>query len=45
MTTPPKLLGKYKTPRFKLGAVVNCARRGDLRIVGLSAGPIPWPLG
>jgi hypothetical protein len=42
---PPKLLGKYRTPRFSSGDVVACARRGDVRIVGLSSAPIPWPLG
>jgi hypothetical protein len=45
MTTPPKVLGRYKTPRFRLGDVVRCARRGDVRIVGLSDAPIPWPTG
>jgi hypothetical protein len=42
---PPKLLGRYKTPTFRLGDVVNCARRSTVRIVGLSDAPIPWPLG
>src|SRR5262249_37412765 len=45
VTTPPKLLGRYRTPRFAYGAVVRCARRGDVRIVGLSEAPIPWPIG
>jgi hypothetical protein len=45
MTTPPKLLGRYQTPAFKYGDVVTCARRGDVRIVGLSEAPIPWPVG
>jgi hypothetical protein len=45
MTTPPKLLGKYRTPKFRLGDVVRCARRGEVRIVGLSDAPIPWPIG
>jgi hypothetical protein len=40
LTTPPKLLGKYKTTT-KLGAAVTCARRGDVRIVGLSDAPTP----
>ena len=44
MTTPPKLLGKYRTPTFNYGDVVACARRGDVRVVGLSDAPIPWPL-
>jgi hypothetical protein len=42
---PPQLLNKYETPRFTYGDVVPCARRGDVRIVGLSSAPIPWPIG
>jgi hypothetical protein len=42
---PPKLLGEYNTLRFSSGDVVECARRGDVRIVGLSSGPISWPIG
>src|SRR5207248_2535325 len=45
VSTPPKLLGQCKAPRFRLGDVVACARRGDVRIVGLSDAPIPWPTG
>ena len=45
MTTDPKLLGKYTTPQVRVGSVVHCARRGDVRIVGLSSAPIPWPIG
>src|SRR5262245_34697134 len=45
MTPPPKLLGSYSTPPFSYGEVVACARRGDVRIVGVSSGPIPWPVG
>jgi hypothetical protein len=39
---PPQLLGEYETPRFSSGDVVECARRGDVRIVGLSSATIPW---
>jgi hypothetical protein len=45
MTTPPKLLGKYKTPKFHLGAIVRCARRGDVRIVGQPDAPGLWARG
>ena len=38
-----KLLGKYRTPRFKYGATVTCAIRGPVKIMGLSDGRIPWP--
>jgi hypothetical protein len=34
--SPPRLLGKYRTPSFRLG---------DVRITGLSDAPIPWPRG
>jgi hypothetical protein len=45
MTVLPKLLGTYSTPSFDYGDVVECARRGEVRIVGLSEAPIPWPIG
>ena len=41
MTAPPKLLGSDATPAFGYGDVVRCARRGEVRIVGLSEAPIP----
>ena len=40
-----KLLGKYRTPTFRYGQRVEDQRRGEVRIVGLSAGRIPWPIG
>ncbi len=39
------LSGPYKAPRFRYGQVVSCAVRGEVVIVGLSAGRIPWPIG
>ena len=30
---------------FDLDLGRTCARRGDVRIVGLSSAPIPWPIG
>jgi hypothetical protein len=45
VTAPPKPLGSYSTPAFRLGDVVRCARRGDVRITGASDAPIPWPIG
>lgn len=38
-----KLLGKYRTPRFKYGDIVTCAILGDVKIVGLTDARIPWP--
>jgi hypothetical protein len=37
--------GPYATPRFCIGQRVEDERRGFVRIVGLSDGPIPWPIG
>jgi len=37
--------GPHRTPRFKRGLIVFDESRGDVRIVGLSDAPIPWPLG
>ncbi|MBW3597738.1 MAG: hypothetical protein KY475_10740 [Planctomycetes bacterium] len=37
--------GPYKTPRFRYGSIVEDALRGDVRIVGLTDGRIPWPVG
>jgi hypothetical protein len=42
---PPRLLGTYTTPAFRIGQRVACALRGEVEIVGLSAGLIPWPIG
>ena len=42
---PTRLLGSYAAPAFAVGDVVTCARRGEVRIVGLSSAPIPWPIG
>src|SRR4051794_15178034 len=37
--------GPYRTPRFKYGANVDCEVRGEVTIVKLSDGRIPWPVG
>jgi hypothetical protein len=39
------LFGPYEPPAVRLGQIVHCAIRGDLEVVGMSAGPIPWPIG
>ena len=39
-----RLLGKYRTPRFRYGRKVLCAVRGEVTIVGLTDAPIPWPI-
>jgi len=36
--------GPYATPRFRIGQRVVDLRRGTVRIVGLSDGPIQWPI-
>src|SRR6187401_1056263 len=37
--------GPYKQPRYRLGEKVDCERRGELSIIGTSAGRFPWPVG
>jgi hypothetical protein len=37
--------GPYKTPIFKYGDVVICDVRGEVELVGLTGGLIPWPIG
>jgi len=35
--------GPYKTPRVRIGQIVECEVRGKVCIVKLSDSPIPWP--
>ena len=37
--------GAYRTPRYTLGAKVECQARGDVTIVGTTDARIPWPVG
>lgn len=37
--------GPYVTPICVPGTMVECEVRGAVTVVGLSAGPIPWPMG
>lgn len=37
--------GPYKAPRVKIGQIMECAVRGDVRIVGMTDASIPWPIG
>jgi hypothetical protein len=37
-----RLLGKYRTPRFRYRRIIFCEVRSDIRIVGLTDAPIPW---
>ena len=37
--------GSYATPRFRYGSTVTDACRGEVVIVAISNGRIPWPLG
>jgi len=39
------LLETYATPRFRYGKFVMCEMRGEIKIVGLTDAPIPWPIG
>jgi hypothetical protein len=40
-----RLLGNYRTPRFRYGKTVCCEVRGEVEVVGLHDAPIPWPVG
>jgi hypothetical protein len=40
-----RLLGKYRTPRVRVGRFVRCLIRGEVEIVGFTSGPVPWPQG
>ncbi len=40
-----RLLGKYRTPRVRVGRFVRCLIRGEVKVVGFTDGPIPWPKG
>jgi hypothetical protein len=40
-----RLLGTYRTPRFRYGRKGLCAVRGEVTIVGLTEAPIPWHIG
>ena len=41
-----KLLGTYRTPQVRVGAVLACeARDCDVIVIGYTDAPIPWPVG
>jgi hypothetical protein len=40
-----RLLGRYRTPRFRIGRTVFCEVRGEMVITGMTDAPIPWPIG
>src|SRR5262249_53010603 len=40
-----RLLGKYRTPRFRYGRKVFCGVRGKMVITGMTDAPIRWPVG
>lgn len=40
-----RLHGRYVTPRFKCGDVVEDLVRGPVQIVGITNARIPWPIG
>src|SRR5690606_19888968 len=35
----------YRTPWFRYGAMVQYEVRGEMIITGITAAPIPWPVG
>jgi hypothetical protein len=36
---------RYRTPSFHYGQRVECLARGEVTIVGITAAPVPWPIG
>ena len=40
-----RLLGKYRTPRFRIGQRVRCQVRGEMVVSSMTDAPIPWPIG
>jgi hypothetical protein len=40
-----RLLGQYRTPRFRIGLTVFCEVRGEMVITGMTDAPILWPVG
>jgi hypothetical protein len=40
-----RLLGKYRTPRFRIDRKVLCEVRGEVTITGMTDAPIPCPVG
>lgn len=40
-----RLLGKYRTPHFRIGRVVLCEVRGEVKITGMTDARIPCPIG
>jgi hypothetical protein len=36
-----RLLGKYRTPRVRLGHFVRCLLRGEMQVLGFTDAPIP----
>jgi hypothetical protein len=40
-----RLLGTYRTPRFRIGQRVRCLVRGEVIITGMTHAPMPWPIG
>jgi hypothetical protein len=39
-----RLLGKYRTPRVRVGRFVRCLIRGEVEVAGIRDAPIPWPV-
>ncbi len=40
-----RLIGTYRTPRFRIGQRVCCQVRGEMVITHMTDAPIPWPVG
>jgi hypothetical protein len=40
-----RLPGTYHTPRVRYSRTVICEMRAEVKVCGLTDGPIPWPIG
>jgi hypothetical protein len=36
--------GPYRTPKCKVGKLLQCVVRGEKKVIALSDAPIPWPM-
>jgi hypothetical protein len=39
-----RLLGRYRTPHFRVGQRVHCLIRGEVEVAAVHDGIIPWPV-
>jgi hypothetical protein len=40
-----RILGTYRTPKVRIGQIINCEVRGPLKVVKIEDSPVQWPWG